>query len=205
MSLYEDRILPVLIDCVCGLPRLRPHREAIVSQARGRVLELGMGSGLNLPHYRAGQVQSVVAVEPAAGMNARAAKRAAGLPFAVEVLALSAEKIPAPDASFDSIVTTFTLCTIPDVIAALHEARRVLKPDGRLLFCEHGAAPDASVRRWQDRLTPWWKPLAGGCHLNRDMPALLQQAGFAIHSLHTGYERGPRPMMYLYEGSAGRG
>ena len=120
----------------------------------------------------------------------------------MELVALSAERIPRDDASFDCVVMTYTLCSIPDALAALREMRRVLRPDGRLLFCEHGAAPDAGVRRWQDRLTPVWQKIAGGCHLNRDIPALLAAAGFAGRDLQAGYLPGPRPLAYHYWGEA---
>jgi ubiquinone/menaquinone biosynthesis C-methylase UbiE len=130
--------------------------------------------------------------------------RAAQLTFPVEVIALDAERIDSPDAQFDTVVTTFTLCTIPDALAALGEARRVLKPGGKLIFCEHGRSPDVAVQRWQDRLTPWWKPLAGGCHLNRDIPALLKAGGFTLRTLDTGYAGGPRPFTWLSSGIAQR-
>lgn len=126
----------------------------------------------------------------------------AGARFPVEFIGLSGEDIPLDNNSMDTVVTTYTLCTIPDAAKALSEMRRVLKPDGKLLFAEHGRAPDAAVRRWQDRLNPLWMRIAGGCHLNRDIPALIQAAGFAVERLEQGYLRGPRPMMFNYLGSA---
>ena len=167
-----------------------------------RVLEVGIGTGLNLPWYNPTRVSRITGLDPALALHPRAQRRiaAAGLP--VELVGLSAEQIPRPDASFDTVVVTYTLCTIPDPVAALREMRRVLVPGGRLLFCEHGRAPDAGVARWQDRLQPLWGPLAGGCHLNRDIPALLQAGGFASPDLQTRYLPGPRVMTFNYWGQA---
>lgn len=199
---YDRHILPRLIDCACGLKPVGEQREKIVPQASGQVLEVGIGTGLNLRHYDKAKVISITGLDPALPMHRLAAKRIASAGFAVELVALSAERIPRDDASFDCVVMTYTLCSIPDALAALREMRRVLRPDGRLLFCEHGAAPDAGVRRWQDRLTPVWQKIAGGCHLNRDIPALLAAAGFAGRDLQAGYLPGPRPLAYHYWGEA---
>lgn len=202
MNLYDRYILPHLIDFACGLGDVMKARSTIVPQAHGRVLEIGIGSGLNLAFYDAGKVSAIVGVDPSADMQKLARKRAAHIDIPVEMIALELGQIQAEDASFDSIVCTFTLCTIPDAVAALQEMRRVLKPGGRLWFCEHGQAPDAAVLRWQNRLTPLWKPLAGGCHLNRDMPALIAAGGFALGELETGYLPGPKPMTFVYRGWA---
>jgi ubiquinone/menaquinone biosynthesis C-methylase UbiE len=201
-ALYDRFLLPHVIDCVCGLGRVMEQRAALIPRARGKVLEVGAGSGLNFQYYDASRVQSLHALDPSDGMNRLAIKRAAAIGIPVETLQLGAEKIEADDASFDTVVSTFTLCTIPDAVGALHEMRRVLKPGGELLFCEHGIAPDASVRRWQHRLTPLWKPLAGGCHLNRDVPSMLRAGGFVIADMEQRYLPGPKPMMYVYRGSA---
>lgn len=202
MSLYDRYVLPRLIDFACGMGEVMKARSKIVPQAHGRTLEIGIGSGLNLEFYDAEKVTSVVGVDPSADMQKLARERAAKITIPVEMIALELGQIKAADASFDSIVCTFTLCTIPDAIAALKEMRRVLKPQGRLLFCEHGLSPDASVVRWQNRLTPIWKPLAGGCHLNRDIPELLRQGGFNIGELDTRYLQGPKAMTYVYSGWA---
>ncbi|WP_439859836.1 class I SAM-dependent methyltransferase [Pseudomonas sp. MBLB4136] len=202
MQLYERYILPHLIDFACGLGEVMQTRAQIVPQAQGRVLEIGIGSGLNLAYYDAARVSAIVGVDPNAAMQKLARERAARIAIPVEMIALELGQIRAADASFDSIVCTFTLCTIADAVAALREMRRVLKPGGRLLFCEHGLAPDAGVVRWQHRLTPYWKPLAGGCHLNRDIPALLVAGGFHLGSLQARYLKGPRPMTYVYCGWA---
>ncbi|MDH1681342.1 class I SAM-dependent methyltransferase [Pseudomonas chengduensis] len=202
MGLYDRHILPHLIDFACGMGAVMKARSQLVPQARGRVLEIGIGSGLNLSFYDPQRVEVVVGVDPSAEMQALARDRAARCQVPVEMIALELGQIQAADASFDDIVCTFTLCTIPDAIAALREMRRVLKPGGRLLFCEHGLAPDLPVVRWQKRLTPLWKPLAGGCHLDRDIPALIEAGGFHIRQLETGYLKGPRPMTHVYRGWA---
>ncbi|AXO63116.1 class I SAM-dependent methyltransferase [Ectopseudomonas oleovorans] len=202
MGLYDRHILPHLIDFACGMGAVMKARSQLVPQARGRVLEIGIGSGLNLSFYDPQRVEVVVGVDPSAEMQALARERAARCQVPVEMIALELGQIQAADASFDDIVCTFTLCTIPDAIAALREMRRVLKPGGRLLFCEHGLAPDLPVVRWQKRLTPLWKPLAGGCHLDRDIPALIGAGGFHIRELSTGYLKGPRPMTHVYRGWA---
>ncbi|BCD86508.1 phospholipid methyltransferase [Pseudomonas solani] len=202
MGFYDRHVLPRLIDYACGMGEVMKTRSKIVPQAEGRVLEIGIGTGLNLGFYDPAKVQVVIGVDPAAQMQALARQRADAITIPVETIALELGEIQASDASFDSIVCTFTLCTIPDAPAALKEMRRVLKPGGRLLFAEHGLAPDAPVVRWQHRLTPLWKPFAGGCHLNRDIPRLIEAGGFAIRELHTGYLQGPRPMTFVYRGWA---
>ncbi|WP_285960087.1 class I SAM-dependent methyltransferase [Pseudomonas tohonis] len=202
MGFYDRHVLPRLIDYACGMGEVMKTRSKIVPRAEGRVLEIGIGTGLNLGFYDPTRVQVVIGVDPAAQMQALARQRAAAIAIPVKTIALELGEIQAGDACFDSIVCTFTLCTIPDAVAALKEMRRVLKPGGRLLFAEHGLAPDAPVVRWQHRLTPLWKPLAGGCHLNRDIPRLIEAGGFAIRELHTGYLQGPRPMTFVYRGWA---
>jgi ubiquinone/menaquinone biosynthesis C-methylase UbiE len=202
MNWYDRHILPHLIDFACGMGEVMKVRSKVVPRAHGRVLEIGIGSGLNLAFYDAAKVSAIVGVDPSADMQRLARERAARVAIPVEMIALELGQIQADDASFDSIVCTFTLCTIPDAVAALQEMRRVLKPGGRLWFCEHGRAPDARVLRWQKRLTPLWKPLAGGCHLDRDMPALIAAGGFNLGELETGYLSGPKPMTYVYRGWA---
>lgn len=202
MNLYERHVLPHLIDFACGMGAVMKARSQLVPQAQGRVLEIGIGSGLNLGFYDPQRVEVVVGVDPSAAMQRLARERAARCQVPVEMIALELGQIQAADASFDDIVCTFTLCTIPDAVSALREMRRVLKPGGRLLFCEHGLAPDLPVVRWQKRLTPLWKPLAGGCHLDRDIPALIEAGGFHIRELSTGYLKGPRPMTHVYRGWA---
>ncbi|MBB6342311.1 ubiquinone/menaquinone biosynthesis C-methylase UbiE [Pseudomonas fluvialis] len=201
-ALYERHVLPHLIDYACGMGAVMKTRAQVVPLAEGEVLEIGIGSGLNLSFYDPARVRRIVGVDPSADMQKLARQRAEQISIPVEMIALELGQIQAEDARFDSIVCTFTLCTIPDAVAALREMRRVLKPGGKLLFSEHGLAPDASVVRWQHRLTPVWKPLAGGCHLNRDIPALLEAGGFTIGQLETSYLKGPRPMTWVYRGWA---
>lgn len=201
---YDRYVLPYLIDAACGMKAIQRQRRDLVALARGRVLEIGIGTGRNLPFYDRERIDALCGLDPAAQMHGLARKRARKANLDVQLLSLPAERIPADDESFDTVLTTFTLCTIADPLAALREMRRVLKSDGALLFCEHGRAPDADVRRWQDRLTPVWKPIAGGCHLNRDIPALLADGGFAIREIEAGYLKGPRPMTYVYRGQARR-
>lgn len=202
MNPYDRYLLPYLIDLACGIEPVQRQRAKIVPQARGLILEVGMGTGRNLPFYDPSRVTKLCGLDPAAQMHRLARKRMRQAGLEVELLTLSAESIPMPDQSFDTVLMTFTLCSIPDPVAAVREMRRVLKPEGRLLFCEHGLAPDASVRRWQQRLTPIWKPLAGGCHLDRDIPALLRAGGFALGQMETMYLPGPRPLTFNYWGYA---
>ena len=202
MSLYARHILPRLIDFTCGLKPTMRQRAKLVPQARGRVLEMGVGSGLNLPYYDAARVTQLHALDPSPELWRLAAERVDRARIAVEYLEAGAEAVPLGDRSVDTVVITYTLCTLPDVAGALAEARRVLRPGGRLLFCEHGAAPDHGVRRWQNRLNPAWRRLAGGCHLNRDAPALIEQAGFRITALDSMYLPGWRPASFNVWGSA---
>jgi ubiquinone/menaquinone biosynthesis C-methylase UbiE len=199
---YERHVLPYLIDLACGIRPVRRQRRKVVPLASGRVLEIGIGTGLNLEHYDKSRLEQLVGIDPGVDMHRLARKRMARAGLDVEIVPLSAERLPFDDASFDTVLVTYTLCTIPDPVAALREMRRVLRPGGRLLFCEHGRAPDESVRRWQDRLTPLWSRLAGGCHLNRDIPALLRAAGLRSDDTETLYLPGPRPLTFNYWGSA---
>lgn len=187
MGLYERVVLPRMIELACGTGPIGKQREKIVPLAEGRVLEVGMGSGLNLPYYDPDRVERVWGLEPSEGMRRRAQPSLRRAAVDVEWLSLPGEEIPLEDASADTVLLTFTLCTIPDFRAALAQMHRVLKPGGRLLFCEHGVAPDESVRRWQARINPLWRKLAGGCNLNRPIPAYLEQAGFAIQELQSMY------------------
>jgi ubiquinone/menaquinone biosynthesis C-methylase UbiE len=201
MGFYSDIILPKLCDLAMRNRELVPFRRRVIGAAEGRVLEIGAGSGLNLPFYRA-PVTEVLALEPAPRLVAMARSAAGAATMPVRFLAASAESIPLDDHSVDTVVTTWTLCSIPQAATALGEMRRVLRPGGRLLFVEHGRAPDAGVRRWQDWLTPVWRRCAGGCHLNRPIAAMIADAGFRLDRIETGHIPGPRPMTFMYEGSA---
>ncbi|NBB15472.1 methyltransferase domain-containing protein [Caulobacter sp. SLTY] len=186
-SFYDRHIMPRLIGCACGAKPITYQRRKVVPRAAGKVLELGIGGGMNLIHYDPAQVSSVSGVDPSAELRARAeaAPRPAGLN--VEIRDGTAEALPYEAASFDCVVCTFTLCTVADPSAALAEARRVLKPGGRFLFCEHGLAPDAGVAKWQRRIEPVWKRLAGGCRLTRPVGAMLTAAGLSLTDLSTMY------------------
>lgn len=201
---YDRHVLPHLIDLACGSKRIREQRDRVVPRAQGRVLEIGIGTGLNLPHYDPMRVTSIVGVDPSAQMHRLARRRLDRTSLRVELVALSAERLPLEDRSFDTVVCTFTLCTIPDPLAALKEMRRVLRPDGRLLYAEHGRSPDAAVRRWQSRLQPLWGRIAGGCQLGRDIEALLEAGGFAGER-NRGYLPGPRFASFMYWGEVGAG
>ncbi|MAD00772.1 MULTISPECIES: class I SAM-dependent methyltransferase [Pseudomonas] len=202
MGLYDKYVLPRLIDTACGMGDVMKRRAALIPQAQGDVLEIGIGTGLNLAYYDKTRVTRITGVDPAAQMQALARQRSLDIGIPVDMVAVDVRGIHADAGRFDTIVMTFTLCSIEDPIPALREMKRVLGDGGRLLFCEHGLAPEQGVKAWQHCLTPWWKPLAGGCHLNRDIPALIQEAGFVIERLDTGYIKGPRPMTFLYEGVA---
>ena len=201
MGFYRSIILPRLCDLSMRNSHLTPYRERVIGAAEGRVLEIGAGSGLNLELYKP-SVQDVVALEPDPKLTAMAQRRAEEALRPVAFLNASAEEIPLDDRSVDTVVTTWTLCSIRDAKHALREMRRVLKPEGRLLFVEHGLAPERGVRKWQNLLDPLWSRISGGCHLNRPIDALIESAGFKIDGLATGYIPGPRPMTFFYEGSA---
>ena len=201
MGFYQDQIVPLLINWSMRQKNLAAYRARIIPAAEGRVLEIGIGSGLNLPFYSR-NVARVIGLEPSPRLlaMARRVERTGNGP--VEFIEGSAEAIPLQDASVDTVVTTWTLCSIPDALRALRDMRRVLRTGGRLLFVEHGRAPDPKVVWWQDQLTPAWKRLGGGCHLNRAIGTLIEGAGFQFDRLQTGYMRGPKPMTFMYEGSA---
>jgi SAM-dependent methyltransferase len=201
MGFYSDVILPRLCDFAMRNRELVPFRERVIGAAEGRVLEIGVGSGLNLPFYRS-TVREVLALEPAPRLVTMARSASLGASMPVSFLEASAEAVPLHDHCIDTVVTTWTLCSIPQAATALAEMRRVLRPGGKLLFVEHGLAPDEGVRRWQDRLTPVWRRISGGCHLNRPIRSMIEGAAFRIDRIETGYIPGPRPMTFMYEGSA---
>ena len=201
VSLYSRHVLPRLINFAMSQEEITRLRAAHVPAAYGVVLEVGIGSGLNLPFYAAG-VTKVVGVDPSRELLTMALQRAAAAPFSVELLQREATGLPLPDNSVDNAVMTWSLCSISDPAATLGEIRRLLKPDGSLIFVEHGLSPDAAVRKWQNHLTPVWRHVAGGCHLNRNVEHLILAAGFVMTELETGYIRGPRPATYMYRGLA---
>ena len=201
MAFYDKWVLPRLIDLAMRNKEATRYRSRIVPQANGVVLEVGVGSGLNLPFYGTG-VARLYGLDPSEELLKMARKKARGVTLPVEFLAHSGEEIPLDDGSVDTVVTTWTLCTIPDPVRALKEMRRVLKRGGTLLFAEHGLAPEARVQGWQQRLNPLWGRITGGCNLNRKMDALIEAGGFRIGTLETEYAKGLRPMSYIYAGRA---
>lgn len=201
MGLYQDHILPRLIDLSMRQRNLAAYRARVIPAAQGRVLEIGIGSGLNLPYYGTA-VEQVIGLDPSPKLLAMAREAARQATIPLDLIEDCAEAIPLYNRSIDTIVTTWTMCSIPDVQRALGEMRRILKSEGRLLFVEHGRAPDPGIRRWQDRLTPVWRRIGGGCHLNRAIGELIEGAGFRSERIETGYMRGPKPMTFMYEGSA---
>jgi ubiquinone/menaquinone biosynthesis C-methylase UbiE len=201
MGFYDDRILPHVINLAMRNRELRPYRERVISAADGHVLEIGIGSGINLPFYR--RAENILGLEPSPRLAEMTRQRAVNRRISsVQVIEGSAEAIPLDNNSVDTVVSTWTLCSIPRASLALTEMRRVLKPSGQLLFVEHGRAPEENVRKWQDRLTPVWKRIGGGCHLNRPIRDLIEGAGFSIQQIDTGYMKGPKPMSFMYEGRA---
>jgi ubiquinone/menaquinone biosynthesis C-methylase UbiE len=178
------------------------QREKVVPLAEGRVLEIGIGSGLNLPFYSPSKVKHLWGLDPSPETWSLAPYKHRKFEFDIEFIEASAENIPLDRGSADTVLITYTICTIPDAISALREARRVLRPGGSLLFCEHGLAPDEKVQRWQHRLTPLWKAVGGGCHLNRPIPELIEEAGFSIRSMDTMYLPGWKPASFNYWGVA---
>ena len=179
--------MPRFINCVCGSKPIMKQRAKVVPQASGVVLEIGIGTGHNLPFYDAARVDRLIGLDPSEESWVLAGERARDLEFDVEFIGLPGEQIPLDQASVDTVVVTYSLCTIPDPISALRGMAKVLRPGGKLLFCEHGMAPDASVRKWQDRINPVWRKIAGGCNLNRDIPMLLSESGFAVGEMESMY------------------
>ena len=203
MGFYDRYILPLLLGTVMGAKPITYQRRKVVPRAEGRVLEIGFGAGHNLPFYDPAKVTHLWALEPSKELRARAAKRVAANTIPIEFLDLPGEEIPLEDSSVDNVLITYTMCTIPDVTRALAQMRRVLRPQGRMIFCEHGKAPDADVERWQHRIEPMWKTISGGCHLARPIPSLITDSGFAIGDMETMYLPGtPRWSGFNYWGSA---
>jgi ubiquinone/menaquinone biosynthesis C-methylase UbiE len=202
MGIYKSFVLPKLTHWVCSQKDIARQRRRIVPLARGRVLEIGMGSGLNLPFYNPDRIEFVWGLDPSEGLMKMAEQKAVRLPFQVRLTAISGEKIPLENKSVDTVLVTYTLCSIPDVSKALKEMHRVLKPNGRLLFCEHGRSPDPSVIRWQDSLNPLWMKVSGGCHLNRPISGLIQNSRFHINHLDMQYMSPIKLISYNYLGSA---
>jgi ubiquinone/menaquinone biosynthesis C-methylase UbiE len=202
MSIYERWVLPALLDFAMGQKGIMKQRGRLVPLASGRVLEVGIGSGRNLEFYDSKKVSEVLGLDPSSELKSKARKRVADCPVPVSFVGLRGEEIPLETASVDTVLFTYTLCSIPEPIAALGEMRRVLKPGGQLLFCEHGKAPDDDVAQFQARLEPTWSAWCGGCHLTRNIPDLLAKGGFEVQDLDARYIPGPRFATYNYRGRA---
>ncbi|MGQ0526025.1 MAG: class I SAM-dependent methyltransferase [Betaproteobacteria bacterium] len=201
MGVYDRWILPRLTDLAMRNREATRYRSRAVPQARGRVLEIGAGSGLNLPFYGSG-VESLTALDPSAALLEMASRKAKAVSFPVIFENCSSESIPADASTFDTVVSTWTLCTRPDPLKALEEMKRVLKPGGTIIFVEHGLAPEKRVREWQQRLNPLWRTVTGGCNLNREIAGLVRAAGFTLLKFENEYAKGLRPMSYIYSGVA---
>jgi ubiquinone/menaquinone biosynthesis C-methylase UbiE len=201
MGFYSRYVLPWLIDTACRNKDVAKLRELVVPAAEGVVLEVGIGSALNLPYYSP-RLTHLYGIDSSPELLQMARQKSEGAPFPVTLLTQTAEKIPLPDHSVDTVVMTFALCSIEEDQTALQEMKRVLKPGGRLLYLEHGLAPERNVRSWQNCLTPVWRHIVGGCCLNKKIDALISGAGFEIVELHNFYLPGPKPMTYVYRGFA---
>jgi ubiquinone/menaquinone biosynthesis C-methylase UbiE len=201
MSWYQRWIVPRLIDLAMRNRSLDVYRQRTIAAASGFVLEIGVGSGQNVPRYGSA-VERVYAIDPSLELLHLAKNKIAGAAIPVSLIGATAEQLPFADALFDTIVMTWTLCSIPNPLRALVEMRRVLKPSGNLAFVEHGLSPELRVARWQHRLTPCWKRIGGGCHLDRKMDDLIQAGGFQLNRIETGYMNGPKMMTFMYQGQA---
>lgn len=202
MGIYSKFVLPKIVHYTCSLKPNMRQREKVIPLARGQVLEVGIGSGLNLSYYDPQQVTKVWGLDPSPEMRRMAAQSARNVDFDIEMIGLPSDEIPLADESVDTVVMTYTLCTIPEPLPALQQMARVLKPEGELIFCEHGAAPDPGVRRWQDLVNPAWKIFSGGCNLNRAIPDLIEAGGFRVKGIETMYLPGWRPGTFNYWGTA---
>ena len=202
MGFYAKHILPLCLDKACGIGPISKQRQKIVPFAEGVVLEVGIGSGQNLPFYDPKKVSRIIGVDPDDHIWKRSAKRRADCPIEIERIGLSGEDIPLDKNIAGTVVVTYSLCTIPDPVKALKEMSRILKPGGQILFTEHGKAPDTNIHKWQNRIDPIWKKIAGGCHSGRDIPALFHEAGLTLETLEEMYIPGPKVLGYNYWGSA---
>ena len=187
MGLYDKYILPKFLNCACGSKPINYQRQKVVPLAKGKVLDIGIGSGLNIPFYNSDKIDKVIGIDPSHELIELAKELANDSKASIELVIGSAESIPYPDNFFDTVLVTYTMCTIPNVAIANKEMWRVLKDDGRLMFCEHGLAPDKKISKWQNRIDPVWGKIAGGCHLNRDIQKLITDAGFSFESLDKMY------------------
>ena len=203
MSLYEKYVLPKFLNCACGSKPVSYQRKKVVPLAEGKVLEIGIGSGLNLPFYDKAKIDEIWGLDPSEELSEMAKQVAEEESMEVKFISSGAEDIPLPDNYFDCVLVTYTMCTIPEVQRANQEIRRVLKEDGKMIFCEHGEAPDQNIRKWQNRINPFWGKLAGGCNINRKIPSLIQDSGFDIIEMEAMYlPNTPKIAGYNYWGYA---
>lgn len=203
MSLYDKYILPKFLNCACGSKPIQYQRKKVVPHAEGIVLEVGIGSGLNLPFYDKSKISQIWGLDPSEELSVMARKTAEEEGLSVNFISSGAEEIPLPDSHFDTVLITYTMCTIPEVVRANIEIKRVLKNTGKLIFCEHGIAPDANIAKWQSRIDPFWGKIAGGCHINRNIPSILEDSGFKIVELDQMYlPSTPKIAGYNYWGFA---
>ena len=203
MSLYEKYVLPKFLNCACGSKPVSYQRKKVVPLAEGKVLEIGIGSGLNLPFYDKAKIDEIWGLDPSEELSEMAKQVADKESMEVKFISSGAEDIPLPDNYFDTVLVTYTMCTIPEVQRANQEIRRVLKDDGKMIFCEHGEAPDQNIRKWQNRINPFWGKLAGGCNINRKIPSLIQDSGFDIIEMEELYlPNTPKIAGYNYWGYA---
>ena len=203
MSLYDKYVLPKFLNCACGSNPVSRQRQKVVPLVEGKVLEVGVGTGLNLPFYDKSKIDELWGLDPSEELSDMARKVADRENIVVNFISSGAEEIPLPDSYFDSVLITYTMCTIPEVARANKEIKRVLKRGGKLIFCEHGEAPDENIRKWQKRINPFWGKLAGGCNINRKIPLLIQNAGFEIVELEEMYlPKTPKIAGYNYWGYA---
>tara|TARA_X000000368_G_scaffold188944_1_gene149017 strand:- start:2442 stop:3062 length:621 start_codon:yes stop_codon:yes gene_type:complete len=203
MGLYDKYVLPKVLNCTCGSKPINYQRKKVVPLAKGLVLDVGIGSGLNIPFYDMTKIDKVIGLDPSVELNSLAIDVAEENNVDVDFMLCGAEDIPLPDNHVDTVLITYTMCTIPEVMEANKEMLRVLKPEGRLIFCEHGLAPDPKVAKWQSRIDPIWGKIAGGCHLNRNIPELIASAGFEIENMEQMYlPSTPSIAGYNYWGSA---
>ena len=203
MSLYDKYVLPKFLNCACASKPILRQRQKVVPLAEGKVLEIGIGSGLNLPFYEKSKIDEIWGLDPSEELSAMARIVADQESIEVNFISSGAEEIPLPDDHFDSVLVTYTMCTIPEVLRANQEIRRVLRAGGKMIFCEHGEAPDENIRKWQKRINPFWGKIAGGCNINRKIPSLIQDSGFDIVEMEEMYlPNTPRIAGYNYWGYA---
>jgi len=203
MGIYEKYILPRLLNCACSSKQINIQRKKVTPHARGKILEVGIGSGLNLPFYDKSKIIELWSIDPSKELNTMAKNAAKNEKLSVNFIISSAEEIPLPDNYFDTVLITYTMCTIPEAIKANNEIRRVLKNDGKLIFCEHGLSPDDNIKKWQNRINKFWSKIAGGCNINRNIPSLIKKSGFKVIEIEEMYiPKTPKIAGYNYWGYA---